>query len=216
MHKSWIELGKPTRSSANIKAFNKRAVTVFDRLIYEYGIRMWTGSGDSMVASHLKDATGARYVMITEEEWREYINTIISGSYKGKPTSSKTLKPFLYNYYFLRELNPTLKNDNTKYDIDHLVAQKFFKDNPGLDPNLKDNFVNFSILPKGENIEKTDKKLNEIHDAWLINQIKTFADITDEDIKSFSDLSQLSLLLKRKDTYLKAYGELRNRLFCNL
>lgn len=216
MHKSWIELGKPTRSSANIKAFNKRAVTVFDRLIYEYGIRMWTGSGDSMVASHLKDATGSRYVMITEEEWREYINTIISGSYKGKPTSSKTLKPFLYNYYFLRELNPTLKNDNTKYDIDHLVAQKFFKDNPGLDPNLKDNFVNFSILPKGENIEKTDKKLNEIHDAWLINQIKTFADITDEDIQSFSDLSQLSLLLKRKDTYLKAYGELRNRLFCNL
>lgn len=216
MHKSWIELGKPTRSSANIKAFNKRAVTVFDRLIYEYGIRMWTGSGDSMVASHLKDVTGSRYVMITEEEWREYINTIISGSYKGKPTSSKTLKPFLYNYYFLRELNPTLKNDNTKYDIDHLVAQKFFKDNPELNPNLKDNFVNFSILPKGENIEKTDKKLNEIHDAWLINQIKTFADITDEDIKSFSDLSQLSLLLKRKDTYLKAYGELRNRLFCNL
>ena len=216
MYKSWGELGKPTKSSGNIKTFNKRAVTVFDRLIYEYGIRMWTGSGDSMVASHLKDASGSRYVMITEEEWREYINTIISGGYKGKPTSSKTLKPFLYNYYFLRELNPTLKNDNTKYDIDHLVAQKFFKDNPGLDPNLKDNFVNFSILPKGENIEKTDKKLNEIHDTWLINQIKTFADITDEDIQSFSDLSQLPLLLKRKDTYLKAYGELRNRLFFNL
>lgn len=216
MYKSWNELNKPTKSSANIKAFNKRAVTLFDRLVYEYGIRMWTGSGDSMVASHLKDVTGSRYVMVTEEEWKEFINTIISGSYKGKPTSSKTLKPFLYNYYFLRELNPTLLNDNTKYDIDHLVAQKFFRDNPDLDTSLKDNFVNFSILPKGENIEKTDKKLNEIHDTWLLNQIKTFADITDEDIQTFSDLSKLSSLLKRKDTYLKAYGELRNKMFLNL
>ena len=216
MYKSWNELNKPTKSSANIKAFNKRAVTLFDRLVYEYGIRMWTGSGDSMVASHLKDVTGSRYVMVTEEEWKEFINTIISGSYKGKPTSSKTLKPFLYNYYFLRELNPTLLNDNTKYDIDHLVAQKFFRDNPDLDTSLKDNFVNFSILPKGENIEKTDKKLNEIHDTWLLNQIKTFADITDEDIETLSDLSKLSSLLKRKDTYLKAYGELRNKMFLNL
>lgn len=216
MYKSWNELNKPTKSSANIKAFNKRAVTLFDRLVYEYGIRMWTGSGDSMVASHLKDVTGSRYVMVTEEEWKEFINTIISGSYKGKPTSSKTLKPFLYNYYFLRELNPTLLNDNTKYDIDHLVAQKFFRDNPDLDTSLKDNFVNFSILPKGENIEKTDKKLNEIHDTWLLNQIKTFADITDEDIQTLSDLSKLSSLLKRKDTYLKAYGELRNKMFLNL
>lgn len=216
MYKSWNELGKPTKSSANIKLFNKRAVTLFDRLVYEYGIRMWTGSGDSMVASHLKDVSGSRYIMITEDEWKEFINTIVSGSYKGKPTSSKTLKPFLYNYYFLRELNPTLLNDNTKYDIDHLVAQKFFRDNPDLDTSLKDNFVNFSILPKGENIEKTDKKLNEIHDTWLLNQIKTFADITDEDIQTFSDLSKLSSLLKRKDTYLKAYGELRNKMFLNL
>ncbi len=216
MYKSWNELGKPTKSSANIKVFNKRAVTLFDRLVYEYGIRMWTGSGDSMVASHLKDVSGSRYIMITEDEWKEFINTIVSGNYKGKPTSSKTLKPFLYNYYFLRELNPTLLNDNTKYDIDHLVAQKFFRDNPDLDTSLKDNFVNFSILPKGENIEKTDKKLNEIHDTWLLNQIKTFADITDEDIQTFSDLSKLSSLLKRKDTYLKAYGELRNKMFLNL
>ena len=127
-----------------------------------------------------------------------------------------TLHGFFAHYYFLRELNPTLLNDNTKYDIDHLVAQKFFRDNPDLDTSLKDNFVNFSILPKGENIEKTDKKLNEIHDTWLLNQIKTFADITDEDIQTFSDLSKLSSLLKRKDTYLKAYGELRNKMFLNL
>ena len=216
MYKSWQELGKPTKNSANIRAFNKRAVTLFDRLVYEYGIRMWTGSGDSMVASHLKDTTGSRYVMIGEKEWLDFIEAIVSGSYKGKPTSSKTLKPFLYNYYFLRELDPTLLNDNTKYDIDHLVAQKFFKDNDSLDQTLKDNFVNFSILPKGENIEKTDKKLNEIHDAWLISQIKKFADITDEDIETFSDLSQISALIKRKDTYEKAYSELRNRLFANL
>ena len=216
MYNSWIELGKPTRTTGNLSAFNKRAVILFDRLVYEYGIRMWTGSGDSMVASHLKDTTGSRYVEVTEKEWLDFIDVIESGSYKGKPTTSKTLKPFLYHYYFLRELQPTLLNSDTKYEIDHLIAQKFFKDNPQLDQSLKDNFLNFSILPKGENIEKTDKKLNEIHDTWLLAQIKKFAEITDEDIITFSNLSRISEISKRKQSYINAYGTLRTILLFNL
>lgn len=216
MHKSWIELGKPTKTSATIKAFNKRAVTLLDRLFYEYVIRMWSGSGDSTVASHLKDTTGSRYEMVSEKEWMEFINTIVSGSYKGKSTSSSTLKPFIYNYYFLRELDPTMLNENTEYEIDHLIAQKLFSENTMIDQSFKDNFLNFSILPKGENIEKTGKRLNEIHDNWLISQILKFADITVEDIETFSDLSNVNKLIKRKETYEKSYGELRNKLFANL
>ena len=40
--------------------------------------------------------------------------------------------------------------------------------------------------------------------------------ITDEDIETFSDLSNISSILKRKETYKKAYSELRNKLFANL
>ena len=218
MYKTWKSLGKPTRNSTNIKSFNKKAVTLFDRLVYEYGIRMWTGSGDSLVASHLKDdAQANRFTTVSSKEWKDFIEAISKGNYKGRPTSSKTLKPFLYNYYFLKGMHPTLRPDKeTKYEIDHLVAQSFFKDNDTIDQSFKDNFVNFSILPKGENIEKLDKRLNEIHDSWLKEQIKKFADITDEDIETLSDLANVSKLMNRKKSYLKAYGETRTRLFANL
>lgn len=216
LYQRWKCLGKPTRSSGQISVFNTDAVTLFDRLVYEYSIRLWTGSGDSMVAAHLKDNTGSRFVKISEEEWKNFINEIESGQYKGKPTSSKTLKPFLYYGYFLRRLQPTLKNQATVYDIDHLVAQSFFRDYPALDQTLKDNFLNFSILPKGENIEKTDKKLNEIHDAWLIDQIKKYAQITDEDINTLSDLSNVDQLKKRKTSFINTYTIERNNMFLTI
>lgn len=216
LYQRWKDLGKPTRSSGQIHAFNTDAVTLFDRMVYEYSIRLWTGSGDSMVSAHLKDATGSRFVKITEEEWKTFINEIESGQYKGKPTSSKTLKPFLYYGYFLRRLQPTLKNPSTIYDIDHLIAQKLFNDYSSLDQSLKDNFLNFSILPKGENIEKTDKKLNEIHDTWLIEQIKKYAQISDADIQTLSDLSKIDQLKKRKKNYLEAYTTNRNNIFLTI
>lgn len=215
LYKHWKALNMPTKGSANYAQFCRDAVTLFDRLVYEYSIRMWSGSGDSTVASHLKDYSN-RFDLVKEGEWEAFINEIESGNYKGKPTSSKTLKPFLYHGYFLRQVMPVFKNTETKYDIDHLIAQKFFKANPSLPQQYKDNFLNFSILPKGENIEKTDKKLNEIHDTWLIEQIKKFANITDADIQELSDLANISKLSKRKDAYLKAYKELRNSLFANL
>lgn len=216
LYQRWKALGKPTRSSGQIHAFNTDAITLFDRLVYEYSIRLWTGSGDSMVAAHLKDTTGSRFVKITEEEWKGFIDEIEGGQYKGKPTSSKTLKPFLYYGYFLRRLQPTLKNPSTVYDIDHLIAQRLFKEYPSLDQTLKDNFLNFSILPKGENIEKTDKKLNEIHDVWLIEQIMKYAQISDEDIQAFSDLSKIDQLKKRKRNYVETYSTLRNNMFLTL
>ncbi len=214
LFKHWQDLSKPTRSSSNFKEFCRSAVILFDRLVYEYSIRMWTGSGDSTVASHLKDPS-SRFILVAEDDWIKFIEEISEGVYKGKPTSSKTLKPFLYHEYFIKGFMPANKNSSTKYEIDHLIAQKFFA-NSSLPQKYKDNYLNFSILPKGDNIEKTDKKLNEIKDTWLVDQIKKYAEITDEQIKNLSDLSRISELEKRKDNYIKAYTEDRNKLFNNL
>lgn len=215
MYNSWIELGKPSKSSGNITTFNRRAVTLFDRLVYEYCIRLWTGSSDSLVANHLKDSS-SRFEQVKENEWTVFIGEITSGLYKGKPTSAKTLKPFLYHYYFVKQMTPTLKNNNTHYEIDHLIAQTLFKENPSMDVKYKDNYLNFSLLPKGENIEKTNKKLNEINDEWLVTQIKKYADLSDELFNELADLSKLNKIELRKDSYIKAYTILRNSLFANL
>ena len=215
LFKRFQELGIQTKSSANYSQFCRDAVVLFDRLVYEYSIRMWTGSSDSAVANHLKNIS-QRFILIDQKEWKSFINEIDSGSYKGKPTSSSTLKPFLYHSYFLRKMMPAFKNANTQYDIDHLIAKKFFDSNNSLPQQFKNNYLNFSILPKGENIEKTDKKLNEIHDTWLIEQIKKYANITDDDIQLFSNLANVNKLVKRKQSYLDAYTNLRTDLFANL
>ena len=55
LYNHWREMGSPAKASANIKQFNRDALILFDRLVHEYSIRMWTGSGDSTVASHLKE-----------------------------------------------------------------------------------------------------------------------------------------------------------------
>lgn len=215
MYQAWKDLGCPVKSSASVSQFNRKAVYLFDKLIYEYSIRMWTGSGDSTVASHLK-APSSRFNSISEKEWTDFIDDIKSGQYKGKPTTTKTLKPFVFYHYFLRDMLPTLKNTDTKYDVDHLVAQSLFADNDAIDQTYKNNYLNFSVLPKGENIEKTNKRLNEITDSWLIEQIKKYAMIDTSDFETLSDLSKVSKLSKRKKAFIDSYKTFRNALFANL
>lgn len=215
MHQAWKDLGCPIKSSGSISQFNRRAVYLFDKLVYEYSIRMWSGSGDSTVASHLKDYS-TRFDMVAEIEWTSFIDEIKAGQYKGKPTTTKTLKPFIFYHYFLRNMLPTLKNTDTKYDVDHLVAQSFFTDNDAIDQIYKNNYLNFSVLPKGENIEKTNKKLSEISDEWLKEQIKKYAGISDEDFEILSDLSKISKLSDRKVLFVKSYTDFRKTLFANL
>jgi len=213
MYKLWEKLGKPTKCASVISEFNKKAIILCDRLFYEYCIRLWSGSSDSLIAAHLKESDDSRFVAITTKEWTDFINEIANGKYKGKNTTSKTLKPFIYYYYFLNNLIPTLKNNSTKYEIDHIVAQNLFDSHE--ENCYKDNFLNFSLLPKGENIEKNDKKLNEIKDDWLIEQIKKYSGLNKEEIEQLSDLTNLDILKKRKELYLEAYTEKRDSLFKN-
>lgn len=214
MYKLWNKLGRPKKGSAQINEFNKKAVILCDRLFYEYCIRMWTGSSDSLIAAHLKEDFNNRFTKISEKEWLDFIEEIDKGKYKGKNTTSKTLKPFIYYYYFLNEMTPTLKNNSTRYEIDHIVAQNLFVLDE--DNQYKDNFLNFSLLPKGENIEKNDKRLNQIHDSWLITQIKKYSGLDDDDLEKLSDLTNLSLLDSRKNLYVATFKEKRNTLLKNI
>ena len=214
MYKLWNKLERPKKGSAQINEFNKKAVILCDRLFYEYCIRMWTGSSDSLIAAHLKENFNDRFTKISEKEWVDFIEEIDKGKYKGKNTTPKTLKPFIYYYYFLNEMTPTLKNNSTRYEIDHIVAQNLFVLDE--DNQYKDNFLNFSLLPKGENIEKNDKKLNQIHDSWLITQIKKYSGLDDDDLEKLSDLTNLSLLDSRKNLYVETFKEKRNILLKNI
>ena len=50
----WQEKGSPHVSSAEYNTFIRDAKALFDRLIFEYSIGSWRGSGDSKMANHVK------------------------------------------------------------------------------------------------------------------------------------------------------------------
>ena len=108
-------------------------------------------------------------------------------------------------------------NSDIRYEIDHLVAQKLFKNNPLADETFKDNYLNFSLLPKGTNIAKNDNRLKDINDDWVRDRIKYYADISDDDFETLSDISKVSKLKDiRKGFFVKTYTNLRDSYLANL
>ena len=151
--------------------------------------------------------------------WISFIDEIDSGKIRGRKTTAQILKPFLYYYYILNKRKPTMKDGNSdiRYEIDHLVAQKLFKNNPLADETFKDNYLNFSLLPKGTNIAKNDNRLKDINDDWVRDRIKYYADISDDDFETLSDISKVSKLKDiRKGFFVKTYTNLRDSYLANL
>lgn len=220
LYKVWKnDLNRPSKTSANRKTFERYANYLFDRLVFEYSSRIFSGSSDSLVASHLNEYKDRISQALPSDEWVKFIDEIDSGYIRGKKTSPKNIKPFIYYYYIINKKRPTMKDGvlDGRYEIDHIVAQNLFKDNPLAESKYKDNYLNFSILPKGTNIEKNDKRLKDITDTWLRDQIKYYSGISDDDFDTLSDITQVSKLKEiRKEQYIDAFTDKRTANLANI
>ena len=112
-------------------------------------------------------------------------------------------------------MSPTLLNISTKYEIDHIVAESLFGNNSTNAEIMcmKDCILNFALLPKGENITKSDQRLDVIKhsDTWLTEQIKKYAEISESDMDILSDLTYINKLNEiRLPLYKEAFGSLRD------
>ena len=75
---------------------------------------------------------------------------------------------------------------------------------------------NLGLLPKDENISKSSKKLTEITNDWLIDQIKKYEFIDVSDFRKYSNLNNIDELKKlRGDIFLNAFKVSRNNILNN-
>jgi len=217
LYQDWLRKGKPDGSSPQKKQFQKNAIILFDRMIYEYATRLWRGSSDGRVAQNLQkmQTEPDLFVPIERSRWNEILNEIFdSNKMLGERITQKTVEPLLFHFYALKNIQgPPSPN----IEVDHIYPQSLF--NAATIPDseaVRHNLFNLALLPKQENISKGNKRLVEITNSWLRNQIRNYAFIGEDDFERFSNLANLHLLKElRAPIFLRAFGEERDAILQN-
>jgi hypothetical protein len=196
MLKDWENKGKPAvANSAQYKSFQKHAIILFDKMIYEYLSKVWRGSSDSRIENNLKTLDQGLeeiFIPISNEKWSSLIEDITE---KGiifdydyaKNEDKSSVERILYYYYVIKSIPGPNDPLMTGIDIDHIIPQNAFASVH--DPKikcLKDNIVNLALLPKRENVNKSNRKLTDITDDWLKSQIKAYEEIEENQYEQFS------------------------------
>ncbi|MCQ2107530.1 MAG: DUF262 domain-containing protein [Fibrobacter sp.] len=222
MYREWEKVGRPySKSLKDVKPFRKNAFALWDKLIYEYVQRMWRGSSDSAIAQNISDFEKNHdeiFKPISSDLWKNLLDKIYSDLEVG---SSKIwidgMKPILYHMYCMKMIMPTISEYG--FEVDHVIPQYKFKNALDLARGkknaevLQDSLYNLGLLPKGENISKSNKPLNEIRDKWLRNMVVQYEFIPEEDFEKYSSIDHYDEMFKiRKQIFDEAFGPVRSSL----
>ena len=203
VYKNWIQLGKPLKGQAKLKEFQKSAVILFDRLVYEYSSRLWSGSADSRLARDL-NMPNERFKIVDTDAWDKLIDDFAIG------TNAKVEKGIIYHYYCLKKMRPCYDGDGAtaKYEIDHIYAQAQFDNVTTIDPVLKESLGNKALLPKLDNITKGSKSLAELRPySWLYDEVMRVTGIKEEEIDKYSDIVNIQDLINLRIANVKSVFE---------
>jgi hypothetical protein len=215
----WKRKGFPLNDN-NSKKVQKNAFILFDRLIYEYLTKQWRGSSDSKISKNLSlNELDDIFIPIEEQKWLDLLNEIFEeySLSNDKIKKHSTLGPILYHYYCLKEIAPNGGPD-TKYEIEHIYPKTLFDNAADMDnKDLKKNaLINLALFPKSENIKKSNFKLNEINDEWLIQQIERLSEINRKDFDTYSNLNNFEMLKEiRKKLIKEAFTNKRRNILNN-
>lgn len=214
--KDWKANGSPTVASNELNIVLRDAKILFDRLVFEYSIGIWRGSGDSKMAKHI-NKWQERIKPVENKEWSALIEGACSGIYNGQSFVEKSLTPILYYQYVLRRMCPPAKSQlEVIYEVDHIIPQAKLKGNVQVPAEFKDSLANLALLPKSDNISKRDKALNEISDTWLRDVVAEYTGINKDDFDKFSDVSHLEeFKTLRTQMFLNVFEEYRNSALSN-
>ena len=194
IYKDWVNLGKPTKGNQKLKEFQKHAVILCDRLLYEYSSRLWAGSADSRLAKDLTNIN-ERFNVVPVSEWETVIDKFATGN------TSKVEKGIIYHYYCLKKMRPSFDGEgaNATYEIDHIYAQAQFSNVTTIDPTLMESLGNKALLPKLDNIAKSSKKLKElVQYDWLFGEILRVTGIKSADVDKYSDIVNVQDLIDQR------------------
>lgn len=194
IYKDWIDLGKPIKGNPKLKEFQKHAVVLCDRLLYEYSSRLWAGSADSRLAKDLTNMK-ERFTVVPVSEWEGVIDKFATGN------TAKVEKGIIYHYYCLKKMRPSFDGEgaNATYEIDHIYAQAQFNNVTTIDPTLMESLGNKALLPKLDNVAKSNKKLSELqHYDWLFGEILRVTGIKRDDVDKYSDITNVQTLINER------------------
>ena len=210
----WKMKGCPRVSSGEYNAFIRDAKALFDRIIFEYCIGAWKGSGDSKMANHIKNWQ-ERIKPMDEESWKALITSACEGTYNSQTLDIKHLTPVLCYQYALMKKAPDSKLEETS-EVDHIIPQAKLENNKMTPTSYKNALFNLQLLPKADNILKKDKTLNELTDSFLRQAISKYTGIKEDDFEKYSDVSKIEELKKERLMYLlDAFGEKRKTELSN-
>ena len=197
---NWESKGCPKVASAEYNAFVRDAKALFDRIIFEYCIGAWKGSGDSKMANHIKNWQ-ERIQPMSDDSWKNLITSACDGSYNGQALDIKHLTPILCYQYALLKKMPENTLEETS-EVDHIIPQAKLENNKMISSTYKDALFNLELLPKVDNNMKKDKTLNELTDTFLRQAISKYTGIQESDFGKYSDVSQIEELKKERLAYL--------------
>lgn len=215
MYKKWHSLGQPQKNSiSKIRELHRDSIILFDRLIYEYAAKIWSGSSNTRVQNDLRNENlGARFQCVKEDDWMNLLDSIYNKSYTGPKGAAGAI---IYYYYCLKRFAPTIDLQTT-YQVDHIIPQKQFAMAVSVDSAYKDMLYNLAILPQRENDAKNDRSIIDLKsDPWLYNECLKFSEVPEADAERFSDICNIEDMIKmRYELYREAFSQTRSALINN-
>lgn len=215
IYKEWEKIGKKRVDCSETRALKRNAVSLLDKLIFEYSNKQWRGSSDSKLASDIM-SIGDRINPKDKAEWIELLDNLAKGIINDQTVTQNLVKPILFHAKYISEEYPSVTDATVNYDLDHIYPKALFSNNSNVDANLKDSLCNLEILSSKANKEKNDKKLLEINSAEVKNEISKSSGISYTDFVKYSDISNINDLIRERLSILKeVYSTNRDKMLMN-
>lgn len=217
-YKDWCRKGKPVGDS-KAKQFQKNCFILWDRLIFEYINKQWRGSSDQRIANSIATLINEPdlFAPVPSDKWRNILEDQVFAysSIESIDISMVMMKPLLYHFYCLM----SMQGPDTSYglEVDHIIPQTLFNESsiPRKEV-LQDNLLNLGLLPKDENIAKSNKKLILIDSQWLKDQIVKYEFISEDKFIDYSNVNNYQAMFdEREKIFIDAYTNKRNNILNN-
>lgn len=217
-YKDWCRKGKPIGDS-KAKQFQKNCFILWDKLIFEYIYKQWRGSSDSMIARNIESLKSESdgFMPIPQAGWETVLRDHIfaASTIENVDITLAMMKPLLYHFYCLR----CMQGPDTNYEIevDHIIPQTLFNESSVLRKEIiQHNLLNLGLLPKDENIAKSNKKLVLIDSQWLKDQIVKYEFIPEDKFVEYSNVNAYQKMFDdRESIFMDAYTVKRNNILNN-
>ena len=218
VYKDWERKGKPIGNDLKMKQFQKNCFILLDLLFYEYITKMWRGSSDSRIASNITNFKTMNESLepLPITKWEDLLIEIFDyQAIDGVKINQKMMEPLLYHFYAISKIQGP--DSDYKIEVDHIIPQTLFKNS--VIPNkevVMHSLFNLAFLPKDDNISKSNKRLVEINDQWLKDQIEKYAFISESKYQLYSDISNYKSLKDfRENIFLEAFKIKRLKILNN-